>query len=381
MALNSATFSAATINIGNKISLPDFCAKLRELGLPSSNSWAKTIGQLQDIIDSPKANPTDLANLEILVAWTCEYLASFSKAICIYELGVHAHPYIPSLGQAILAGLIKAGVRQNYPAGEFPALAGKIECGTIIEQFFIRSVTHTKDIFSVVITTVAEYYVREKISVTAADSQAVAKLSDYSEIIGVRKVAYEHVDVIRFSHGVTGSGIVSAEIMLDISRPGATALNQDEISKRFKKYDSLVNTALTTAIPGVKLPAPMNFFPAMDRIYNSKDGNVCELGFATTLGGSVKKEKMKRNTADLRVETWHAGGRNAIASAAIPDTIDIYRLSVSWKITMSDDQPILSVPGSFKALSTGDVRHALILGCTEKASFDFAFSRLLAFAK
>ncbi|WGK91722.1 hypothetical protein [Pseudomonas migulae] len=381
MALTSATFSAATINIGNKISLPDFCAKLRELGLPSSNSWAKTISQLQQIIDSPKANAADLANLEILVSWVCEYLTTFSKAISIYELGVHKHPYIPTFGPALLSGLITAGVEQIHPAGDFPALAGKIECGSIVERYFIRAVALTADHFSVVITTVSEYYVREKITLTNADNRAVAKLSDYSEIIGVRKVAFEHVDVIRFSHGVTGAGVVSAEIILDISRPGATALNQDEISKRFKKYESIVNIALASAVPGVPLPSSMNFFAAMERIYNSKDGNVCELGFATTLGGSVKKEKMKRNTADLRVETWHAGGRDAIAKAAIPDTIDIYRLSVSWKIIMSDDQPILSIPGSYKALSTGDVRHAIILGCTENVSFDFAFSRLLAFAK
>lgn len=381
MALDSATFSAATVNIGNKIALPDFGAKLRELGLPSSNSWAKTISQLQQIIDSPKANPSDLANLEVLLKWVSVYLTSFSKAITVYELGVHSHPYIPALESGLLAGFMKAGVELNHPAGVFPALSSKIDCGKIIERYFLRSVTSSPDLLSVVFTTVSEYYVREKISVTPADSQAVAKLSGYSEIIGVRKVAYEHVDVIRFSHGVTGSDIVSVEVILDISRPGATALNQDEIFKRFNKYQALVNAALTVALPGVVLPSPLNFFNAMEKIYNSKDGNVCELGFATTLGGSVKKEKMKRNTADLRVETWHAGGRDAIAKAAIPDTIDIYRLSVSWKISMSNDQPVLSIPGSYKALSTGDVRHALILGSTEKASFDFAFSRLIAFAK
>ena len=381
MALDSAAFSTATINIGNKISLPDFCTKLRELGLPSSNSWAKTISQLQQIIDSPKANPLDLENLEKLVGWVSTYLTVFSKAIAIYEIGVQAPPYVIAFGNAMLAALIKAGVEQKHPAGEFPALADKAVCGSIIERYFVRSVESNVDCFSIVMTTVSEYYVREKIALTSADNRAVAKLSDYSEVIGIRKVSYEHVDVIRFSHGVTGANVVSAEIILDISRPGATALNQEEISKRFSKYESMVKVALATVAPGVALPASMNFFNAMERIYNSKDGNVCELGFATTLGGSVKKEKMKRNTADLRVETWHAGGRDAIAKAAIPDTIDIYRLSVSWKIIMSDDQPILSIPGSYKALSTGDVGHAIILGCTEKASFDFAFSRLIAFAK
>lgn len=381
MALNPATFSAATINIGNKIALPDFCAKLRELNLPSSNSWVKTLAQLQNIIESPSATAADLANLEVLVSWICEYLVNFSKAICIYELGGYPNGYISTLAHPVVAGLLKAGVEQGHPAGDFPALAGKAECGPIIERFFLRSVTEAKDVLSIVITTVSEYYVREKIVVTSADSQALAKLSGYSEVIGIRKVAYEHVDVIRFSQHATGAGIVSIEVILDISRPGATALNQDEISTRFNKYSALVNRVLTAVAPSVPAPTALNFFAAMERIYNSTDGNVCELGFATTLGGSVKKEKMKRNTADLRVETWHAGGRDAIAKAPIPDTIDIYRLSVSWKITMSDDQPILSIPGSYKALSTGDVRHALILGCTERASFDFAFSRLLAFAK
>ncbi|WP_434558002.1 hypothetical protein [Pseudomonas sp. Z4-20] len=382
MALSSAQFSAATMNIGNKIALPDFCSKLKELGLPSSNSWSKTIGKLQDIIDSTSPSPTDVASLETLVEWIAVYLCSFSKAVRIYELGNCSSASFLVVGRNFTIGLHKSGVESGYPSGEFPALAGKADCGLLISRYFLRHVTLSPTTVSVVITTVAEYYIRENINVTVADSAAVSKLSGYSEIIGIRKVAYEHVDVIRVSHGVTGPDVLSVDILLDVSRPGDAVLNQEEIIKRFNNYHSMVTFAMNSAMSGGSpLPQPLNFFPAMEKIYNSTDGNVCELGFATTLGGSVKREKMKRNTADLRVETWHAGGRKAIASAAIPDTIDIYRLSVSWKISMSDDQPILSVPGTYKALSTGDVRHALILGCTEMASFDFAFSRLLAYVK
>lgn len=382
MALSSAQFSAATLNIGNKISLPDFCSKLKELGLPSSNSWSKTIGKLQDIVDATTPTPKDIASLEDLVEWIGVYLCSFSKAVRIYELGKCSSAHFLSLSGNFVSALEKAGVETSYPEGDFPALAGKANCGPLIGRYFFRKVTIAPTSVSVIITTVAEYYIRENINVTSADSAAVAKLSGYSEVIGIRKVAYEHVDVLRVSHGVTEVDTLSVDILLDVSRPGDALLNQEEIVKRFNNYHSMMTFAMNVAMPsGSPLPQPLNFFPAMEKIYNSTDGNVCELGFATTLGGSVKREKMKRNTADLRVETWHAGGRNAIASAAIPDTIDIYRLSVSWKITMSSDQPILSVPGTYKALSTGDVRHALILGCTEMASFDFAFSRLLAYVK
>lgn len=382
MTINAAQFTAATVNLGNKISLPDFCVKLKELNLPSSNSWTKTIGKLQDIVDSANASPTDLASLEALVEWVGVYLCTFSKAIRIYEIGKLAAPSFLSLGNDFLAGLHKAGLQAGYLAGDFPALAGKAACGTMMGGYFLRQVYVTPATVSIVVSTFAEYHIRENIHVTVADSAAVNKLSGYSEIIGVRKVVYEHVDVVRISHGVTDLGMLSIDVVLDVSKPGDAVLNQEEITKRFNDYHSMVIFALNTALPGRSSAVdPLNFFPAMEKIYNSTDGNVCELGFATTLGGSVKREKMKRNTADLRVETWHAGGRNAIAAAAIPDTIDIYRLSVSWKISMSADQPILSVPGTYKALSSGDVRHALILGCTEMASFDFAFSRLLAYAK
>ncbi|MBU2425234.1 MAG: hypothetical protein KJ560_22175, partial [Gammaproteobacteria bacterium] len=128
------------------------------------------------------------------------------------------------------------------------------------------------------------------------------------------------------------------------------------------------------------LSSARNFFDSMAKIYNSKEGNICELYFTTKIGGSVKRDKMKRNTADLRSETWHAGGRKAIASAAISDSIDIYRLSVSWKLAFSNDQPVLSILGTYKALDTGAVYYALVGGCTEHASFEHAFTKLVSFS-
>ncbi|MCO8163314.1 hypothetical protein NJC38_14210 [Pseudomonas sp. 21LCFQ010] len=380
MTPNPNALSAALANLSSKISLPDFTVQLRTLGLPVSNSWTKTLANLQAIIDSPNAQPKDLASLATLVTWVGTYLKNVSKAIAVFEAGQCPMSQFLTLADGFIKGLTNAGVSSNHPAGDYPALSSKDQCGKIVEQFYFRHIEKLSSQVLITTSTVSEYMVREKINVTKADSAAVGKLSGYSEIFGVRKAAYEHVDVIRICHGVTGSDQVSVDLILDVSRPGAAVLNQDEISRRLKKYDALISAALKSALPSFQSSPSLNFFSAMDKIYNSKDGNVCELGFVTAIGGSVKKEKMKRNTADLRIETWHAGGRNAIATAKIPDTIDIYRLSVSWKIVMSADQPILSIPGSYKSLSTGDVRHALILGCTEKASFDFAYERLLAYS-
>ncbi|WP_313727746.1 hypothetical protein, partial [Pseudomonas sp.] len=171
----------------------------------------------------------------------------------------------------------------------------------------------------------------------------------------------------------------SGSLFQTFPKPGGAILSADEIKTRTETYISLISKALSGSLHR-DFPKARNLYSAMSKLYSSKEGNICELYFTTAIGGSVKREKMKRNSTDLRSETWHAGGRNAILSAPTPDTIDIYRLSVSWKLSYSLDEPVMSILGTYKSLSTGEVTHALISGCTEEPSFNHAITSLIRFS-
>lgn len=380
MTFNAATFVSSIEFVDKKIPLPQFCQRLRQLGLPLSNSWGKTLGELKDLADSKTTPQNILDSLEQLGEWVSEYLMAHSKALLVFPVSHTTHGTSASLARNFEKGLPLIHLLSDHPR-PFPSLLSKLEVGAFNGRIVLRHIIRESDYTSFIFSAVKSYQVRDVIPISVSDGIALTKLSGYSKVIAIKTASHEHIDIIRFrtAAGVSkfeGDGI---DLFLDITKPGLTPLNYDEISARAKQYTAALTGSISAAAGAFNLPTAVNFFPAMQKIYQSTSGNICELGFTTTLGGSVKREKMKKNTADLRTETWHAGGHLAISSAAIPDTIDIYRLGVSWKIAGNDDEPILIIPGRYRSLSTLDVDHALILGCTGPEAVHFTFTQLMAY--
>ncbi|MPS97462.1 MAG: hypothetical protein E2581_02975 [Pseudomonas sp.] len=376
MSFDPVKFSQAIGSIHSKIPLPELNAKLRELLLPSAGSWFKISQVLTDLANA-KLTTAQEDSLVKLLAWIEAYISYSHKVVTIFNLGKLSSSAVNTISNDFEHSLPRSNVLSNHPGGDYPVLASAAQAAGSSGRVIFRARRSYKYGEEFVFSSFKEYHVRESVPLTQVDAAALPKISPYYKLIGLKRVVFEHIDIIRFSNSSIGSGQGSIEFLLDGVKPGGSTLNAEEISSRSQVYVAIVNKAL--AASGLSLPAPRNFYPAMDKIYNSKDGNICELYFTTTIGGSVKREKMKKNTADLRAETWHAGGRVAIASAAIPDSIDIYRLSVSWKLAFSPDEPILSILGSYRALSTGAVEHALISGCTGPETFEHAFSQLVKY--
>lgn len=376
MSFDSVKFSQVIGSIHSKIPLPELNAKLRELLLPSAGSWLKISQVLTDLANS-KLTSAQEDSLVKLLAWIEAYISYSHKVVTIFNLGKVSPAVVNAVTDDFGKSLPSSNVLSNHPGGDYPVLASPAQAAGNSGRVIFRARRSYKGGEEFVFSSFKEYHVRESVPLTQVDAAALPKISPYYKLIGLKRVVFEHIDIIRFSNSSLGGGQGSVELLLDGVKPGGSTLNAEEIFSRSQVYVAILNKAL--AASGMSLPAPRNFYQAMDKIYNSKEGNICELYFTTTIGGSVKREKMKRNTADLRAETWHAGGRVAIASAAIPDTIDIYRLSVSWKLAFSPDEPILSILGSYRALSSGAVEHALISGCTGPETFEHAFSRLIKY--
>lgn len=376
MSFDSVKFSQVIGSIHSKIPLPELNAKLRELLLPSAGSWLKISQVLTDLANSKLTSAQEDSLVELL-AWIEAYISYSHKVVTIFNLGKVSPAVLNAVTDDFGKSLPGSNVLSNHPGGDYPVLASAAQAAGNSGRVIFRARRSYKGGEEFVFSSFKEYHVRESVPLTQVDAAALPKISPYYKLIGLKRVVFEHIDIIRFSSSSLGGGQGSIELLLDGVKPGGSTLNAEEISSRSQVYVAILSKAL--AASGMSLPAPRNFYQAMDKIYNSKEGNICELYFTTTIGGSVKREKMKKNTADLRAETWHAGGRVAIASAAIPDTIDIYRLSVSWKLAFSPDEPILSILGSYRALSSGAVEHALISGCTGPEAFEHAFSRLIKY--
>ncbi|TRO08203.1 hypothetical protein EQ836_24700 [Ectopseudomonas mendocina] len=378
MALDLKKFISVIESAHVKVPLPEFNSKLRDLNLPSSNSWAKVAKALVDYASSAKSK-NQQSELEQLIGWVDSYVSYSNKILTIYNLGNCHVPKVSGLADAFETALPALHISSKHPAGSFPAFSQGAQSQNTSGRLFFRGRRKTAHGSEFIFSSFQEYQVREDLPLTQGDAKTLPKLSPYYKLIGLRRVVHEHIDLVRFSHSALAAGVGSVEVLLDGTKPGGAILNVEEALARTKVYTSLVNNVMGKTL-GEDLPGARNLFGAMSKIYNSKEGNVCELYFTTKIGGSVKREKMKRNTADLRSETWHAGGRKAIASAAIPDSIDIYRLSVSWKLSFSDDEPVLSILGTYKSLDTGVVYCALVSGCTEDISFEHAFAKLVNYS-
>ncbi|WP_122814126.1 hypothetical protein [Pseudomonas viridiflava] len=380
MTFDAAAFLDSIEFIDKKIPLPLFHNKLRELGLPLTSSWGRTLGGLQDIANSGSAPKSALDSLMALQVWIGEYLSHYSKAILVCRIPLAIPGATLALADSFEKGLLAIHLLSNHPRA-FPGLLGKNEVGLYNGRIVLRDVEKDKDFTSFIFSAVKEYQVRDVIQITQSDGKALAKLDGYTKVIAIKIAAHEHIDVVRFrtAGGPSGFSEDGIDLILDVTKPGSTPLNSDEISSRAKQYTDALNGAISASGGAFKFSTSCNFFGAMDNIYRSTSGNICELYFTTTLGGSVKREKMKKNTTDLRTETWHAGGQSAINSAPVPDSIDIYRLGVSWKIAGDADEPILIIPGSYRSLTSRVVDHAIVLGCTGPKSFQFAFSQLMKY--
>lgn len=70
----------------------------------------------------------------------------------------------------------------------------------------------------------------------------------------------------------------------------------------------------------------VNLFSCVRNLYHATDdGSVVEMTFATQTA-SIKNEKMRKSELDLRVESFHVGG-----CEAVEDNIDPYKIAVRWE--------------------------------------------------
>lgn len=123
------------------------------------------------------------------------------------------------------------------------------------------------------------------------------------------------------------------------------------------------------------LKEPINFFPLINNFYMSNDeGKIINLSF-TTDEGSIKSEKMRKDKVDLRLETYHKAGKNAVHH------ITPYHIAILWDFKILErikNQIELILPGKLYSLSSTNPRleEVIIEQCIVLEEYNFILQKI-----
>jgi hypothetical protein len=206
---------------------------------------------------------------------------------------------------------------------------------------------------------------REPVLISAMSDQVREAFQGYEELIGVRSGFTQAFDrlIVRPSANVL-------ELHIDLCCP----LNVEELVQYYVTYVDRLKSAVVAAggVPLLWLREARDLFPRIAHLYNAPDGQVLGLGHATGTK-SIKEERMRDRTLDLREELFHKHGILAINGT------DAYSIKKGWLGSAVSNVPSVSINGHFsRAGSThGAVHHAIIEGCVSPHDLDLVRSKIL----
>ncbi len=197
-------------------------------------------------------------------------------------------------------------------------------------------------------------------------------LSEYSEIIGIKRHNKQSFDIIVL-HPLTET----IEIRVDVGSKVPADDRKTSFINIKRAFQELV-----TGFTGTQfiLNNVVNLFPVINKLYLSEgEGRVCELAFTTDGTSSNKHEKMRQRHECLRSEAYHKGGFDAVEGR-----ITAYRIAVTWEHgtgTSLVTKPELFLAGSATMLSQEEpiLTEAIITDCAGKEDYNFVISKLNSF--
>lgn len=202
---------------------------------------------------------------------------------------------------------------------------------------------------------------RVEVSLDAINEEFQERLEDFQEILAIKKNYRQFFDVVK----IPSSGNY---LELRIDSPGKISKAEaDKASDAMKgALDALFGFALVGSSSNLR---PVNFFPLIKKLYDSREGRVCELSF-TTDGGGVKTSKMRRYEDDQRDEAYHKeGSKHAVVTP--------YKIGVRWLLKRGNEtqvNPELYIAGRHSQLSSPTapvVSNVSISKCLDESDYNF----------
>lgn len=213
--------------------------------------------------------------------------------------------------------------------------------------------------------------IREEVEINTLDlgSEAKEELRNYREIYGIKEYFRQLFDIV-----IIWKNTSLIEVRVDASNGISSQEKSNSFILVIKEFNKLVEQLL-----GIKvfLNEPINLFSLIDKLYEADEGRVVDLAF-TTDEGSIKSEKMRRGMVDLRLETYHKAGREAV------DHISPYRLGIVWEFEVSDEiktEPELLLLGNLRNISSSQsiLEDVTVKKCCFLDDYNFIFQKINAY--
>ncbi|MEO1763507.1 MAG: hypothetical protein AAFR83_16400 [Cyanobacteria bacterium J06629_18] len=334
---------------------------LKMCDLPVGRGWEQTIKKLTD--EDVVINDVN-DKVEQLQKCYDNHLLVNDKALKIYQL---QRKKIDKL----IAAFRKykptdTAFHQTYP---FPLSDDNLKEVDFSQK--LVEIKSTKDSLAIIFCTKRLFTERSQINTEQLNEDTRKELIDYDKIIGVKEHYRQFFDVVVLSKKRN-----TVEVRVDITG----SLSLEDKSKAFFQTIQQFNS-LSEDIAEIKTPLQesINFFSLIDNLYESDEGKVVELAFITD-EGSTKSEKMRKGSIDLRNETYHHAGKQAV------EHITSYRLAISWDIQMHqgiNSQTELLLPGRAQILSnqTQYIDEVCILNCSSLDDYEFVVEKIFTYLK
>lgn len=331
--------------------------RLHEFGMPSAQGWT-------NLLEKHREDPADV---ELISTWSnaldnalLDDIRYGSRAVSIYDLDKET--------ASTLVQHAPEWINQESPyLSTYPTPLTQNELSTTASGPFV-SATESLENNGCRIVICAKRYVksREEISISSLEQNVQDSLTGYEEIFGIR---------CSYAQGYDSFHIHPEDNRIEIHLDMSCHMTGDDILQARNRHISLVEEWGSRILGRPLILGPArNFFPLVRSLYNQPDGAVPNLGHATTTA-SIKDERMRRKTADLRTEPFHQGGL-----AGVDNLTDLYSITKTWE-RLSTGVPVLSltIPGHFGLVGSPNARvdYAIISHCTSESDFTFVMSKLL----
>lgn len=319
-------------SIKNRTSLPVFQAHCKMNNLPTAVSWDKLKEKLDDEVSSSPERKTAIEYA--LNKIYNETLSLGKRAVKIFKIEKEKSEQVFDL-------LSTLKPEQSPYLNNFPQPADLAVLAQLTDDAYLcqTQISTNKKIVTNIFCSKRVFIEKEERKREDIGSEAINKFGwqNYDEFVFIKRKYSQCFEYVRFNKETSILEVIVEERSgSDTSE--AFNLIQTKINSIFAKIESL----------DLRLINPVNFFPAINAIYQcASEGIISELGF-TTLTGSAKLEKMRVTRKDLREEEFHLGGKGAIGGALTP-----FRVAVRWNVPGQTLQEEALLPGSIRQLGSG----------------------------
>lgn len=324
---------------------------LASLDIPKGHGWDKTVERLEKNSDHVEVHSDEL------ISSLKEHFVCGEKLSRFYEV---PKDELAKVRRVLLSHKISASAFSK----KYPALLSDAEIEKNYNQakHTLIDVIKSEDGVAAVFASLRAIFVREQLDADDLPSELADKLAQYDEIVGVRLIKFQAMDIVWIPHDGT-----FVDVRVDFPR----GMHHDQGLAALEA----TRAAFQTVVGTEPLGTPVNLFPLINLIYKeAKEGVVVEMAFGTTTA-SLKHEKMRRSGTDLRLEKYHQGGK-----AALKTPIEPYRLSVEYSLSFDGvtSLPELSLNGTSRMAGSPEPKllDVTIRKCVGLADYEHVRSRI-----